>query len=77
MQSYYDLLVKTQSRMYKKSKYYVEDENLEVVPIKGVQKGLKKVDDIYVPTLIKNVSLAKTMPLREDDTFVIGYPRSG
>ena len=77
--TYYKILVKSPIvlRLFRGSKYYVEDMNYEIAPLKGVKKGLKKVDNMYLPTLIKNISLVKSMTIREDDTFVSGYPRSG
>jgi hypothetical protein len=79
MSSYYKFLVKTPyvMRLFKGSKYYVEDENYPIVPLKGVKKGLKKVDNMYLPVLIKNISLVRTMNVRPTDCFVTGYPRSG
>jgi hypothetical protein len=65
------------SRQDPSSPYFVNEENLEIVPVQGMSKGLKRVDDIYLPTLVKNLSLAKTIQVRNQDTFVIGYPKSG
>ncbi len=79
LSTYYKFLVKTPyvMRLFKGSKYYVEDANYPAVPLKGVKKGLKKVDNMYLPVLIKNFSLVRTMPIRSNDCFVTGYPRSG
>jgi hypothetical protein len=42
-----------------------------------MRHGLKKVDDMLMPLLIKNLDVVKTINVRADDTFVIGYPKSG
>jgi hypothetical protein len=77
--AYFTFLVKTPYilRMYGGSKYYVDDANYPIVPIKGFKKGLKKLDNMHLPILIKNISHVKTMTLRDTDCFVNGYPRSG
>ncbi len=59
------------------SEYYVEDENLEVVPVKGTKFGLKHKNGVNMPMFIRNLSVTKSMQLKPDDTFVIGYPKSG
>ena len=60
------------------SKYYVEKEELQILPIRGFVYGLKKIDEkIQVPMHVINVTLAKQMLLKENDTFITGYPKSG
>jgi hypothetical protein len=59
------------------SQFFVEDKNYEVARVQGMRSGLKTVDDIYMPLLIKNLDLVKQMRVRSDDTFVIGFPKSG
>jgi hypothetical protein len=75
-----DVLVRKRGqRLDPTSEYFVREELLEIVRVKGMTNGLKKLDDerTLVPTLIRNVSLARKMQTRPDDTFVIGYPKSG
>jgi hypothetical protein len=59
------------------SEFFVEDKNYEVTQVKGMRNGLKKVDEIFVPLLIKNLDLVKQMRVKPDDTLVIGFPKSG
>jgi hypothetical protein len=68
---------KEKNRRDKNSAYYVEDENYEIEQIKGFKNGLKKHEGTYLSIIIRNVSLLKNIKLRENDTFVIGYPKSG
>jgi hypothetical protein len=54
------------------SKYYVEEDNNPIVMNKFGE--CKKIgEDIHVQSTHRNVNLAKTLKLRKDDTFVIGY----
>ena len=60
------------------SKYYVESEHFDITPVKGTRCGLKRVvNDIHLPLFVKNLSCTKHMEVRREDTFVIGYPKSG
>jgi len=64
----------------KNSPFYVEDENLETVPVKGFSNGMKRAkpgSDILLHIGVRNLSNIKNMKLRDDDTFVISYPKSG
>ena len=64
----------------KDSPFYVEDENLETVPVKGFSNGMKRAkpgSDILLHIGVRNLSNIKNMKLRDDDTFVISYPKSG
>jgi hypothetical protein len=46
--------------------------------MKGSKAGAKKYSDkINLLMLFRSHSFAKEMSLRQDDTFVIGYPKSG
>ena len=62
------------------SPFYVEDENLETVPVKGFSNGMKRAkpgSDILLHIGVRNLTNIKNMKLRDDDTFVISYPKSG
>jgi hypothetical protein len=60
------------------SKYYVEDLNYPIVEVPGITDGYRLIDnEVIVPKFVKNLELTKTMQLRPDDTFIIGFPKSG
>jgi hypothetical protein len=51
--------------------YYVEKEEFEVVPMRGT-KGLRKVENVYLPPSCINLKSIKDMKLRPDDAFICG-----
>lgn len=55
----------------------IEEEGFENEQIPGLRLGLKKKDGCYLPNYVRNISVIKSLELRKDDTFVIGYPKSG
>ena len=55
----------------------IEEEEFKTEKINGLRLGLKVKDDCYLPNYVRNLSIVKTLDLRSDDTFVIGYPKSG
>ena len=57
--------------------FYVKPEEFETEPVKGLTNPIKKRDGIYVPNEIINLACVKNIKLREEDTFVIGFPKSG
>lgn len=57
--------------------YYVPDANYEKVSVKGHRYGLRRLNGHYLPNLCRNLSVVKSMDVREDDTFVVTYPKSG
>ena len=59
------------------SVYYVEDKKYKYAPVKGFENGLKKLDDIYLCSFNRNISLVRDMKLRKDDVFICGFPKSG
>jgi hypothetical protein len=59
------------------SEYYVPETDFEYIPIKGTKRGVKSFKGHLFPIICRNATLAKTMKVREDDTFVITYPKSG
>lgn len=56
---------------------YIKPEEFEIEPIKGYKDGVKKRDGLLVFNAVINMSMAKNLTLRPDDTFIIGYPKSG
>lgn len=61
----------------KSSKYYVEDLNYPVIDTE-VCSGLKLIDNcLTLPPFVINLDVIKSMSVRRDDTFVIGFPKSG
>jgi hypothetical protein len=62
----------------KTSKYYVEDLNYQLVEQPEITDGYRFIDNSFtVPKFVKNLEITKKMQLRSDDTFVIGFPKSG
>ena len=57
--------------------FFVPREKHEIVSIKGTRYGLKKINGLFLPQLCRNLSVIKNMDVREDDTFVVTYPKSG
>lgn len=57
--------------------FYVPRENHEKVPIKGTKNGLQRINGLFLPQLCRNLSVIKNIDVREDDTFVVTYPKSG
>lgn len=57
--------------------FFVPREKYEIVPIKGTRFGLKQINGLFLPQLCRNLSVIKKMDVREDDTFVVTYPKSG
>lgn len=57
--------------------FYVEREDFDLIPVKGYKNGLKYSGGIYLPLMFRNSQELKNMSLREDDTFVITFPKSG
>lgn len=55
----------------------IEEDKFQNEKIPGFELGLNKKDGCYFPNYVRNLSLVKTLELRKDDTFVIGYPKSG
>lgn len=61
----------------KDGEYYVENEKFERIELETVKNGYKLRDGVPFVDIIRNLSLVKSMELREDDIFSIGYPKSG
>ena len=59
------------------SEFYVPRGKHEIVQVNGFRHGLQLIDGIHMPHLYRNRSVVKNMDVREDDTFVISYPKSG
>jgi hypothetical protein len=67
-----------ESRNDKKSEYYIEEEDFEIVPTKGLKFGMKKRGVHYFGHFIRNLSATKkNLIINDNDTFVIGFPKSG
>jgi hypothetical protein len=62
------------------SKYYVEDLNYPVIS-KNKEKndifGKIVAEDFVVPSVVRNLKVVKEMPIKNNDTIIIGYPKSG
>nr|QNH68006.1 sulfotransferase-like protein 3 [Brachionus rotundiformis] len=61
----------------KTSEFYIEEEEFAKELIEGNQFESKKFENILLPPLVRNLSSIKNFELRPNDTFVVGYPKSG
>ena len=59
------------------SEYYVKREDFEYEQLHGYKDPTKKVNGLYIANAIINLSNLKTMTIRNDDVFLVGYPKSG
>lgn len=57
--------------------FYVPKDELENVTIKGTKFGLKRFNGYLLPQHCRNLSVVKSMEVKDDDTFVVTYPKSG
>lgn len=55
----------------------IKPDQFAMVPVKGFSGGLKKIDNLFVPSFITNISCVKLLEVKPGDTFIIGYPKSG
>lgn len=60
-----------------KSEFYVKPELFQNEQLKGFKNPTNKSNDVYLLNLIITCSDLKTMPMRNDDVFLVGYPKSG
>lgn len=61
----------------KESDFYVEPEQFEVVNVKGTKYGYKCRDGTLLMNTVQNLACVKNLELKNDDTFVIGFLKSG
>jgi hypothetical protein len=55
-------------RLDRTSKYYVENENIEVVRVEGCRgAGMRQVDHIHLPMWVINLKLPREMKIRSND----------
>ena len=71
-----ELIEKIVSGLDSSSKYYVEDKNYPIYE-NNLGNKVKLHDGICYPIFIRNLDCSKNIELRPDDTFVIGFPKSG
>lgn len=67
----------SQLQRVKYNMFYFEPEDLEVVPIKGTKNGYKHKDGINLMYSVRNSKCAKNLTVKSDDTFVVGFVKSG
>lgn len=59
------------------SPLYVPQGEFKYVPLKGYKNVVPSFNGNFLPFFMRNVEVIKNMDVREDDTFVISYPKSG
>lgn len=59
------------------NEFYIKPENFETENVKGFVQPIKKLDGILLFNNVINLSDFKNFTLRNDDTFIIGFPKSG
>ena len=67
----------SQLQRIKESDFYIEPEDLEVVPVKGTKNGYKSKDGLLMMYSVRNTMCVKNLQVKSDDTFVIGFVKSG
>lgn len=60
-----------------KSSFYVPKGDFIYKHLKGYTNDVQEYKGILLPFLCRNPEVVKDMEVREDDTFVITYPKSG
>lgn len=65
------------TKLDKTSEFYVEPEEFEIVEVKGCANGCKRRHGTFVSNMVTNLSVIKSLELRENDTIVVGFPKSG
>ena len=45
--------------------------------LNGYKYGIQKWDDVYFPNYCIDLSICKSFEVKYDDTFIVGYPKSG
>nr|QNH68010.1 sulfotransferase-like protein 3 [Brachionus koreanus] len=61
----------------KSSEFYIEEEKFSEEYVEGSEFKFKKIENIFLPVIVRNLSSIKTLELRPDDIFVVGFPKSG
>lgn len=59
------------------SEFYIKPDDFEIENIKGFNGPINKYDGILLMNEVVNISKLKNFKLRNDDIFVIGFPKSG
>lgn len=59
------------------SEFYVKQEVFESEQLKGFKESTNKYQGCYIANSIINMSNLKNMTVRNDDVFLVGYPKSG
>lgn len=61
----------------KNSPFHVPQDDFNMIAVKGTKNGIKNIDGHLVPMPCRSLRVVKSMEVREDDTFVIAFPKSG
>lgn len=59
------------------SEFYIKPDTFEMENVKGFNGPIKKLDGTLIMNDVVNLSNLKNLKLRDTDTFIIGFPKSG
>ena len=59
------------------SPVYIPKFEFEMVPFKGLKNGVKTYKGHLLPMVCRNPTMLKQIDVRESDTFVVTFPKSG
>ena len=59
------------------SELYIKPDEFEKVKINGFKDPVNTYDGILLSNEVINISELKDLELRKEDTFIIGFPKSG
>ena len=59
------------------NEFYIKPETFEMENIKGFNGPIKKLDGTLIMNDVINLSNLKYLKIKDNDTFIIGFPKSG
>lgn len=59
------------------SEFYIKPDEFDIETPEGFKGPVKKYQEILLMNEVTNISKLKDLKIRNDDTFIIGFPKSG